>query len=606
MRLLVTRPEADGAPLAALLRAKGHSILLAPLLKVEFLSQQLPSLEDVAALIFTSANGVRAFVAASDRRDLPCYAVGDRTAAALTEAGFREVLSAAGDVDDLARLICAKRAPGPEILLHIAGNDVAGDLAGVLGEAGYRVDRAVLYRTVAQDLDMRAFNALRDGTVDGVLLFSPRTAKAFVGQLEKASLTRSLNGVTAWCLSAAVAHALENLPFSRVAVPETPTQEALLALIDAPAQYAAPNEDEHAGPRSARLKDTEVTSAPPAPEKASKRRHWRVYTTVVVLAIASGAGTARLWIPETWLIEHGWIASPEPPPNGTPPGFGPQASLPMEIPPPVIPPVLPPPGAAAAPVQAIAAPTNDPRIERLAADLATVQRKLAEGNGAAQPDRARLDAIIADQKSLAVSVAALETRISAIERSLHQADAAASTTHALLLAAEQLRQDLASSAPYAGPFAVLNTLGAQDPEIAKLLGPLSSHAATGIPSRVVLGQDLETLAQTLAEPAPLPAGASWWQRLVDRIERLVVIRHIADGAPATPDAIARGAARELDQGDLSGAVTGIASISGAAGAQVAPWLSKARTRLAAESAGDSLVSLLTARLSTPVPLGSAP
>lgn len=609
MRLLVTRPHADGEALAALLRAQGHGVLVAPLLKVEFIADPVVPLDDTAALIFTSANGVRAFVAASRRRDLPCYAVGDRTASTLSEAGFGNVASAAGDVESLARLILAERQPGSGRLLHIAGSDVAGDLAGVLGEAGYRIERVVLYRTVAQDLEAAAEDALRERTVDGVLLFSPRTAHAFADQIRRSYLVGTLDTVTAWCLSAAVAHALGDLPFARIAVPETPTQDALLSLIAAAPLQGAAVEPKLTDTGMARPKDIEVTSTDsPQPPSPARRRRWPIYLGIVAIAVVSGATTARFWVPGFWQIEHGRLAAAESAPNGLPPGLGspPTAPAPLAQPPAIAaserPLPLPP-----TPDSPMMAPSPDPRIDRLATDMATIQHKLAEIGGNTQPDHASLEAIIADQKSLAVSVAALQTRMTAIEKSLHDANAATATTNALLIAAEQLRQDLASSAPYAGPFAVLKTLGSNNPAIAALLAPLAQHAATGIESRAILARELDSLARTLAAPAPLSRDASWWQRLLDRVERLVVIRHVTDGERATaPDAVARSAAALLDQGDLDGAVARIGSISGSRATVVAPWLAVARGRLAAETASNSLVALLTARLTAPVPLGTTP
>ena len=44
------------------------------------------------ALAFTSANGVRAFAGKSTERNLPAYAVGERTAVALRAAGFTPVI----------------------------------------------------------------------------------------------------------------------------------------------------------------------------------------------------------------------------------------------------------------------------------------------------------------------------------------------------------------------------------------------------------------------------------------------------------------------------------------------------------------------------------
>ena len=50
-----------------------------------------PFLDGVQAVLFTSANGVRAFAAATTRRGFRAFAVGDATAAAARAAGFADV-----------------------------------------------------------------------------------------------------------------------------------------------------------------------------------------------------------------------------------------------------------------------------------------------------------------------------------------------------------------------------------------------------------------------------------------------------------------------------------------------------------------------------------
>ena len=61
MRLLVTRPLDDAQALADRLEAGGHEALVEPLLTIApDLAAPLP-LDGARALLFTSANGVRAF-----------------------------------------------------------------------------------------------------------------------------------------------------------------------------------------------------------------------------------------------------------------------------------------------------------------------------------------------------------------------------------------------------------------------------------------------------------------------------------------------------------------------------------------------------------------
>jgi len=67
MRLLVTRPEPDNARTAAALRAKGHEVVLAPLLHIEAVADADLGEPPWAAILLTSANGARA-VAEHPRR----------------------------------------------------------------------------------------------------------------------------------------------------------------------------------------------------------------------------------------------------------------------------------------------------------------------------------------------------------------------------------------------------------------------------------------------------------------------------------------------------------------------------------------------------------
>src|SRR5262249_16800636 len=132
MRVLVTRPEEDGAETARLLAARGHQAVLAPLLTVRFLDGPEPALEDVQAILATSANGVRAFARRSANRGIPLFAVGPQTAGQAQKLGFQQIKSADGDANALA--LAAGRWAQPEngALLHVAGENNEGQLAGKL------------------------------------------------------------------------------------------------------------------------------------------------------------------------------------------------------------------------------------------------------------------------------------------------------------------------------------------------------------------------------------------------------------------------------------------------------------------------------------------
>jgi uroporphyrinogen-III synthase len=238
VRLLVTRPEPEGARTAARLRARGHEVRLVPLLRIEPVADARFGAGPWSGIVFTSANAVRAVVAHRRFRELaglPAYAVGARTREVAVAAGFAQTVSAEGDVDALARLIAATTGDAGLPLIYFAGSDRAGDLAGALGRVGQAVETVIAYRAVAVDdfdADLRA--AIADGEIDAVLHYSARTASAYVAAAKAAGLTESAMKIRHLCLSSQVARPLAASGAGAVLVAAAPNEEALLALIDMP------------------------------------------------------------------------------------------------------------------------------------------------------------------------------------------------------------------------------------------------------------------------------------------------------------------------------------------------------------------------------------
>jgi uroporphyrinogen-III synthase len=232
MRLLITRPREDAARLAGELARHGIATLLEPLIRIRFHDDVDLQLAGVQALLATSANGVRAFARVSGRRDLPLLAVGDATARTARNAGFELVESARGDVASLAALVRRHCDPAAGALLHVAGSAVAGDLAGTLGACGFMIRRAALYEARTADaLSAATVDALQQDGLDGVALFSPRTAATWVRLVCAAGATERCRRLVAFCLSAAVADAAAPLPWQRLQVAAQATEAALLAAV---------------------------------------------------------------------------------------------------------------------------------------------------------------------------------------------------------------------------------------------------------------------------------------------------------------------------------------------------------------------------------------
>ena len=232
MRVLITRPLEDSRRVADALEADGIACLIWPLTRIVPTMTALRVPQGVGGLLFTSANGVRAFATLSGRRDLPALCVGARTAEAARGAGFGSVLSAEGDAQALAGL--AGRS-GIRAFLHPRGRDAAGDLKGRLAGTGQRVTEAVVYE--ARETGPPAAPvaaALARGAVDLVTAWSRRNAEILARRLPEAGA--ALGGTDALAISPAAAGPLAGAGFRRVAVAERPDGAAMLAAIRAAAR----------------------------------------------------------------------------------------------------------------------------------------------------------------------------------------------------------------------------------------------------------------------------------------------------------------------------------------------------------------------------------
>ncbi|QYF87122.1 uroporphyrinogen-III synthase [Brevundimonas sp. PAMC22021] len=212
-RVWVTRAEPGAGRTAARLRELGCQPIVAPVLKIERINGVPIDLDGVAALAFTSINGVSAFAALSNRRDRPAFCVGDATAEAARQVGFADVCSASGDVEALGRLIAAAELPG--MVLAPGAEQPAGDLGAYVG-GSTPVRRLVVYRTIE--------TSVAPPSCDAVLIHSPR-AGCVLRPLIEAMPERPF----AVAISPAAARPLADL--LSCAIADRPDETALLAAL---------------------------------------------------------------------------------------------------------------------------------------------------------------------------------------------------------------------------------------------------------------------------------------------------------------------------------------------------------------------------------------
>lgn len=176
--VLITRPIRQAHAFAAELEeAFGGPVqtVISPLIEVVNLPVE-GTFDDVAHVVFTSANGV----AQADRLNVPktaiAWCVGAKTTKAAQDIGF-ETREAEGSNEKIVTLIVAAQPIGR--MIHIRGGHVAGDVTGALAQQGIICETVVAYDQKEIPPTKAALDVLRGEKPVVVPLFSPRTAKLF-------------------------------------------------------------------------------------------------------------------------------------------------------------------------------------------------------------------------------------------------------------------------------------------------------------------------------------------------------------------------------------------------------------------------------------------
>jgi uroporphyrinogen-III synthase len=239
MAILVTRPQPDNAVTVAALRAKGLEVLPAPMLRFEPVAFQDDSDAHYGAVIVTSANALRAAEgqpAMIRLKQLPLFAVGERTAEAARQTGFSNVISADGDATALRDLLVAsvrvKKLKKTDTLLYLAGADLARDLAGELGERGFDVVTQTTYRMVPiASLPRDVCEAFAASGIEAVLHYSRRSARAFLDAAQAGGVEISALAIPQCCLSEPIASIVRDAGATQVMVARTPEEKALFEVL---------------------------------------------------------------------------------------------------------------------------------------------------------------------------------------------------------------------------------------------------------------------------------------------------------------------------------------------------------------------------------------
>jgi uroporphyrinogen-III synthase len=196
--VLVTRASDQTGEFIQRLKEYGASVITFPTITIEppasweECDAAIGRLHQYDAIIFTSSNSVRTFVARLRQfpptgneqglRAKTCYVVGAKTGEALEKEGFKPThLPDVGTALGLAEALL-KLQPRPKRCLFPKGNLGGSGLTDCLRSAGFTIDEATVYQTKSPDAgEAEPFmEMLRQKRIDVLTFFSPSSIRNFL------------------------------------------------------------------------------------------------------------------------------------------------------------------------------------------------------------------------------------------------------------------------------------------------------------------------------------------------------------------------------------------------------------------------------------------
>lgn len=231
--ILIVRPEEDSAEFITAIKERGYDALVESVLTISYTKETLPSITPETPLVFTSANGVRAFGKLSDERGHPVYTVGRNTADEARNIGFTHIEAAAGTVEDLSLLLTKTLTSSLIPALYVRGEHISSDLAGILSKKEIFLQEFVGYAAIsAENLSINLLNLLDLRKIEAVMVFSKRGAQVFADLILQYDRAVRLKTTKALCMSDSVVHSVSVLPFHQTLVAEKPDRYGMMKLLE--------------------------------------------------------------------------------------------------------------------------------------------------------------------------------------------------------------------------------------------------------------------------------------------------------------------------------------------------------------------------------------
>ena len=231
--ILVTRPIDYVDETCALVEAAGYSALSAPMLMAESVEKIESLPKKYTGIILTSRRSVDYLATLKGQLDLdkPAYCVGNKTASAARDFGFRNIIAGIGGSAELAEIIL-KNEKKKAAFIHFGGMHINTDMYDVLSDVHISVQHIPVYTMKrVQVFEEKVLKALEAGTISAVMFFSARTAVNFNRLVIENGLEKNLKRICAICISDKLTSVLDNDQWGKIIFADEPSEFGMISAV---------------------------------------------------------------------------------------------------------------------------------------------------------------------------------------------------------------------------------------------------------------------------------------------------------------------------------------------------------------------------------------
>ena len=181
MHILLTRPLEDCSEMILRFQSLGNKVSHLPLLKIEKVKYDEFDLSKFEGIIFTSVNAVKFLNTKPIDKKILCFCVGNATEKIARRAGFQNIITAEGNVENLKELILQNFNKKLGKLIYVSGEIISIDLDQQLLKEGFNIIRVINYRAVHNESFEESFvKELKLNMPDIVYVYSQNSAVNFL------------------------------------------------------------------------------------------------------------------------------------------------------------------------------------------------------------------------------------------------------------------------------------------------------------------------------------------------------------------------------------------------------------------------------------------